>query len=35
LATKSDVDRLSSGWGKRLGIPAKRQAWLFRLRRKA
>ena len=35
LATKSDVDRLSSGWGKRLGIPAKRHAWLFRLRRKA
>jgi 16S rRNA (adenine(1408)-N(1))-methyltransferase len=35
LATKSDVDRLSSGWGKRLGIPAERKAWLFRLRRKA
>jgi 16S rRNA (adenine(1408)-N(1))-methyltransferase len=33
LATESDIDRLSSGWGKRLGIPARRQAWLLRLRR--
>ena len=32
-ADQSDVARLSSGWGKRLGIPTKRQAWFLRLRR--
>lgn len=32
-ATESDVSRLSSGWGKRLGIPRQRQAWLFRLQK--
>ena len=31
-ATRTDVERLSSGWGARLGVPARRQAWLFRLR---
>jgi len=33
-ATESDVNRLSSGWGKRLGIPERRPAWLFRLRQR-
>lgn len=28
-AGRSDVDRLSSGWGKKLGIPERRPAWLF------
>jgi 16S rRNA (adenine(1408)-N(1))-methyltransferase len=32
LATRADVALLSSGWGRRLGIPERRQAWLFRLR---
>ena len=32
-ATESDVGRLSSAWGKRLGIPSRRRAWLFRLRK--
>jgi 16S rRNA (adenine(1408)-N(1))-methyltransferase len=31
-ASVSDVKRLSSGWGRRLGIPERRQAWLFRAR---
>src|SRR4051794_7101936 len=31
-ATRADVERLSSAWGRRLGIPERRQAWLFRLR---
>jgi 16S rRNA (adenine(1408)-N(1))-methyltransferase len=30
-ATKSDVDSLSSGWAKRLGIPGSRPAWIIRL----
>jgi 16S rRNA (adenine(1408)-N(1))-methyltransferase len=29
-ADQSDVDRLSSGWGRRLGIPVRRRAWLIR-----
>jgi len=29
-AIESDVERLSSAWGKRLGIPARRRAWLLR-----
>lgn len=29
-ADESDVQRLSSGWGKRLGIPRLRPAWLVR-----
>jgi hypothetical protein len=28
-ADRSDVDRLSSGWGQKLGIPDRRPAWLF------
>jgi len=32
-ATESDVRRLSSGWGQRLGIPNRRQAWVFRLQK--
>ena len=28
-ALRSDVDRLSSGWGRKLGIPERRRAWLF------
>ena len=32
-ATRSDIDRYSSGWGRRLGIPERREAWLYRLRR--
>jgi 16S rRNA (adenine(1408)-N(1))-methyltransferase len=31
-AGRSDVDRLSSGWGRRLGIPERRRAWLFVVR---
>ena len=31
-ATAADVERLSSGWGRRLGIPERRPAWLIRLR---
>ena len=31
-ASRSDVEQLSSGWGRRLGIPERRQAWLFRCR---
>jgi 16S rRNA (adenine(1408)-N(1))-methyltransferase len=31
-AGRSDVEQLSSGWGRRLGIPERRPAWLFRLR---
>jgi 16S rRNA (adenine(1408)-N(1))-methyltransferase len=31
-ATRADVERLSSGWGRRLGIPERRAAWLFSLR---
>lgn len=29
-ADLADVDRLSSAWGRRLGIPARRRAWLIR-----
>jgi 16S rRNA (adenine(1408)-N(1))-methyltransferase len=32
-ATAADVLRLSSAWGRRLGIPDRRRAWLFRLRK--
>lgn len=28
-ADQSDVDRLSSAWGRRLGIPTRRRAWLI------
>ena len=31
-AGRSDVEQLSSGWGRRLDIPERRLAWLFRLR---
>jgi 16S rRNA (adenine(1408)-N(1))-methyltransferase len=31
-AGADDVARLSSGWGRRLGIPDRRPAWLYRLR---
>ena len=31
-ASAADVARLSSGWGRRLGIPERRQAWIYRLR---
>ena len=31
-ASAADVHRLSSGWGQRLGIPERRQAWIYRLR---
>ncbi len=31
-ATTDDVERLSSGWGRRLGIPESRPAWLLRFR---
>jgi len=31
-ATRADVELLSSGWGRRLGIPERRAAWLLRLR---
>lgn len=31
-ATESDVSALSSGWARRLGIPARRPAWVVRLR---
>ena len=31
-ASAADVARMSSGWGQRLGIPERRQAWLYRLR---
>jgi 16S rRNA (adenine(1408)-N(1))-methyltransferase len=30
-ANESDVARLSSAWGRRLGIPDRRQAWIYRL----
>jgi len=30
-ASAADVARLSSGWGRRLGIPQRRRAWLYRL----
>ena len=32
LPTPADIDRYSSGWARRLGIPERRTAWLFRLR---
>lgn len=32
-ATRDDVERLSSGWGRKLGIPERRSAWLFDLRK--
>jgi 16S rRNA (adenine(1408)-N(1))-methyltransferase len=31
-ATRDDIELLSSGWGRRLGIPERRQAWLYKLR---
>ena len=31
-AEVSDVDRISSAWARRLGIPARRPAWIYRLR---
>lgn len=31
-ADASDVNRLSSGWGRRLGIPERRTVWLYRAR---
>ncbi len=34
LAGRSDVETLSSGWGRRLGIPERRSAWLFRMRKR-
>ena len=30
LADGSDIDRLGSSWGRRLGIPERRQAWILR-----
>lgn len=30
-ATAADVARMSSAWGRRLGIPDRRQAWIYRL----
>jgi hypothetical protein len=32
-ASATDVATLSSGWGRRLGIPAHRAAWVYRLTR--
>jgi len=32
IATREDIEQLSSGWGKRLAIPARRSAWILRLR---
>jgi 16S rRNA (adenine(1408)-N(1))-methyltransferase len=31
-ATAADVGRMSSAWGRRLGIPDRRRAWIYRLR---
>ena len=31
-ADSSDVDRLSSAWARRLGIPGRRPAWIYELR---
>ncbi|MGZ8726513.1 MAG: class I SAM-dependent methyltransferase [Aeromicrobium sp.] len=31
VATAGDIAELSSGWGRRLGIPERRTAWIFRL----
>jgi hypothetical protein len=31
-ATTADVSELSGSWGRRLGIPDRRAAWLLRLR---
>jgi 16S rRNA (adenine(1408)-N(1))-methyltransferase len=31
-ADRKDVERYSSGWGRRLGIPERRDAWLYCLR---
>lgn len=33
-ATREDVERYSSGWGRRLGIPDRRSAWLYMLQRR-
>lgn len=33
LATRADVELLSSGWGRRLRIPDEREAWLLRITR--
>jgi 16S rRNA (adenine(1408)-N(1))-methyltransferase len=30
LAEEADIDRLGSSWGRRLGIPTHRQAWILR-----
>jgi 16S rRNA (adenine(1408)-N(1))-methyltransferase len=30
LAEEADIDRLGSSWGRRLGIPDRRQAWILR-----
>lgn len=30
LAEDADIDRLGSSWGRRLGIPTHRQAWILR-----
>lgn len=34
LADEPDVDRLGSSWGRRLGIPRRRQAWILRFTRR-
>jgi len=31
LAEESDIDRLGSSWGRRLGIPHNRQGWVLRM----
>ena len=33
--SRADVEWLSSGWGRRLGIPDRRQAWFLRARARA
>jgi hypothetical protein len=30
-ATEQDIERLGSSWARRLGIPARREAWLLRV----
>lgn len=35
LAGESDVARLSAAWARRLGIPARRPAWIFRIRQES
>lgn len=34
LAEESDIDRLGSSWGRRLGIPSQREAWILRFVRR-